>query len=196
MPARTYQPLSACNRFLQRTFGSRQRVTHPRLPGRSAVCTRLDLDTPRALVLCPANCMRPSVVTEGSLSLGKVPGRGLNPEVGLWPLCSHWERRSGSVGSRSCSLPTTPPGLGLTLKIGLLLDQQTASPNSVGCSGMRGDLVGVCACPRSFPLLPHTHLLFLGFLFWLHLATRGPLLPLLLLLLLSHFSCVRLCATP
>ena len=88
--------------------------------------------------------------------------------------------------------PTTPPGLGLTLKIGLLLDQQAASPNSVGCSGMRGDLVGVCACPRSFPLLPHTHLLFLGFLFWLHLATRGPLLPLLLLLLLSHFSRVRL----
>ena len=111
--------------------------------------------------------------------------QGFEPRSGLCslalPLCSHWERRSGSVGSRSCSLPTSPPGLVLTLKIGLLFDQQVASPNSVGCSGMRGDLVGVCACPRSFPLLPLTHLLFLGFLFWPHLAACGPLLPLLLL---------------
>lgn len=102
-----------------------------------------------------------------------------------------FEPRSGALASllslgkgvRICwfqimfSPHTTPPGLVLTLKIGLLFDQQAASPDSVGCSGMRGDLVGVCAHPRSFPLLPRTHLLFLGFLFWPHLAARGPVLP-------------------
>ena len=104
-------------------------------------------------------------------------GLGFEPRSGALAVLLSLGRGSGSFGSRSCSLPTPTPGLVLTFKIGLLFDQQAASPNSLGSSGMRGDLVGVCTRPRSFPLLPHTHLLWLGFLFWPYLAAHGPLLP-------------------
>ena len=92
-------------------------------------------------------------------------GLGFEPRSGALAVLLSLGRGSGSFGSRSCSLPTPTPGLVLTFKIGLLFDQQAASPNSLGSSGMRGDLVGVCTRPHSFPLLPHTHLLWLGFLF-------------------------------
>lgn len=73
--------------------------------------------------------------------------------------------------------PHHPPGIGPDPQNRAAVRPASSFPRFCGLLGMRGDLVGVCAHPRSFPLLPRTHLLFLGFLFWPHLAARGPVLP-------------------